>query len=112
QCFREFEGDPDLELDSRLFKYAIVMALRTLFGEVGASIQVDVLRYREADKRAYLRTSSKNLVKVWSSLTLCTSYDGKPCSFRIFKVSCSLASLSVASSQYKHKAVQQAMDVD
>ncbi|KAM7285994.1 ribonuclease P protein subunit p14-like [Ixodes scapularis] len=79
---------------------------------VGASIQVDVLRYREHDRRAYLRTSIKNLVKVWSSLTLCTSYDGKPCTFRIFKVSCSLASLSVCSSHYEHKPVRQTTDID
>ncbi|XP_029838218.3 ribonuclease P protein subunit p14-like [Ixodes scapularis] len=108
----EFEGNPDFEFDSKIFKYAIVTALRRLFGEVGASIQVDVLRYREHDRRAYLRTSIKNLVKVWSSLTLCTSYDGKPCTFRIFKVSCSLASLSVCSSHYEHKPVRQTTDID
>lgn len=90
------------ELNAKIFKYAIVLALKKLFGEVGASIPVDVLRYRDADHRAYLRTQSRNLVKVWSSLSLFSSYDGKPCHFRIFKVSSSLASLSVSSSHYEH----------
>lgn len=97
----DFEGR-SLEIDARIFKFIIGKALKKLFGEVGASVQVDVLRFRESDLRAYLRVLSSNLVRLWSSLTLHSSYNDRPCSFRVYKVSSSLASLSVASPHYQH----------
>lgn len=54
--------------------------------QVGASVNVDVLKFREADLRAYLRVLSSNLVRLWSSLTLTSCYNGRPCSFRVYKV--------------------------
>lgn len=103
----DFEGRPP-EIDARIFKFIIGQALKKLFGEVGASVQVDVLRYRESDRRAYLRVSSSNLVRLWSSVTLHSSYNDRPCSFRVYKVSASLASLSVASPHYQHLPSAQA----
>uniref|UniRef100_G3MTA8 Uncharacterized protein n=1 Tax=Amblyomma maculatum TaxID=34609 RepID=G3MTA8_AMBMU len=94
--------EPQEDIDASIFKFVIVQALKKLFGEVGASVTVDVLRFRESDLRAYLRVRSSNLVRLWSSLTLVSSYNGKPCFFRIYKVSPSLASLSVSSAHYQH----------
>uniref|UniRef100_A0A023G9W1 Putative ribonuclease p 14 subunit n=1 Tax=Amblyomma triste TaxID=251400 RepID=A0A023G9W1_AMBTT len=78
--------EPQEDIDASIFKFVIVQALKKLFGEVGASVTVDVLRFRESDLRAYLRVRSSNLVRLWSSLTLASSYNGKPCFFRIYKV--------------------------
>ncbi|XP_037520045.1 ribonuclease P protein subunit p14 [Rhipicephalus sanguineus] len=94
--------EPGEEVDATMFKFIIQQALRTSFGEVGASVNVDVLKFREADLRAYLRVLSSNLVRLWSSLTLTSCYNGRPCSFRVYKVSPSLASLAVSSSHYQH----------
>lgn len=94
--------EPGEEVDATIFKFVILQALKKLYGEVGASVAVDVLKFRESDLRAYLRVSSSNLVRLWSSLTLTSCYNGRPCSFRVYKVSPSLASLSVSSSHYQH----------
>ncbi|XP_050026812.2 ribonuclease P protein subunit p14 [Dermacentor andersoni] len=94
--------EPGEEVDATVFKFVILQALKKLYGEVGASVAVDILKFRESDLRAYLRVSSSNVVRLWSSLTLTSCYNGRPCSFRVYKVSPSLASLSVSSSHYQH----------
>uniref|UniRef100_A0A224Z3F8 Ribonuclease p 14 subunit n=1 Tax=Rhipicephalus zambeziensis TaxID=60191 RepID=A0A224Z3F8_9ACAR len=94
--------EPGEKVDAAMFKFIIQQSLRTSFGEVGASVDVDVLKFGEADLRAYLRVLSSNLVRLWSSLTLTSCYNGRPCSFRVYKVSPSLASLAMSSSHYQH----------
>ncbi|XP_064473453.1 ribonuclease P protein subunit p14-like [Ornithodoros turicata] len=93
------------EMSAKLFKYAIMLALKQLHGEVGAGIPIDVLRYDKECMRAYLRTSVDQLVKVWSSLTLFSSYNNSQCSFRVYKVSHNLAALSVSSNAFQHVIV-------
>uniref|UniRef100_A0A131XJQ9 Putative ribonuclease p 14 subunit n=1 Tax=Hyalomma excavatum TaxID=257692 RepID=A0A131XJQ9_9ACAR len=100
--------EPGEDVDAAMFKYIIQQALKRSFGEVGASIVVDVLKFREEDLRAYLRVLSSNLTKLWSSLTLTSCYNGRQCSFRVYKVSPSLASLAVSSSHYQHVPVEEA----
>lgn len=59
-------------------------ACKTLFGEVGGSIPVDVLSVQ--DKTAVLRVNSTEFRKVWAALTVTTQ-------LRVHKVSPSLQAL-------------------
>ncbi|KAJ9599245.1 hypothetical protein L9F63_010247 [Diploptera punctata] len=67
------------EISAVYFKNHIIQALKTLFGEVGASINVDILKYQSATKRAILRCPSDSYVKLLSSLTLSSSFNGIAC---------------------------------
>lgn len=68
-------------------KTFIVSCLRGLHGEVGAALDVDVLKYDEEKRTALLRVPSRGLVKLWSSLTLQGSYQNRACAFRVLQVS-------------------------
>ncbi|XP_006862183.1 PREDICTED: uncharacterized protein LOC102821270 [Chrysochloris asiatica] len=62
--------------------------------KVGAALPLDVLTYEEKTLSAILRIGSSGLVKLWSSLTLLGSYQGKKCAFRVIQVSPFLLALS------------------
>ncbi|XP_051028894.1 ribonuclease P protein subunit p14 [Acomys russatus] len=89
----EFQ-EQGVELNAAQFKQLLVSALRDLFGEVGASLPVDVLTYDEKTLSAILRICSSGLVKLWSSLTLFGAYKNKKCAFRVIQVSPFLLALS------------------
>ncbi|XP_074140359.1 ribonuclease P protein subunit p14 isoform X2 [Sminthopsis crassicaudata] len=82
------------------FKQLIVLALRDLFGEVGAALPFDVLTFEEKTLKAILRVCSSGLVKLWSSLTLLGSYQNKICAFRVMQVSPFLLALSGNSREF------------
>ncbi|XP_022075333.1 ribonuclease P protein subunit p14 [Acanthochromis polyacanthus] len=75
-------------------KHFIISGLKTLHGEVGAALNVDVLKYDDDTLTALLRVSSRGLVKLWSSLTLLGSYQNQACAFRVLQVSPFLLALS------------------
>lgn len=75
-------------------KHFIITGLKTLHGEVGAALNVDVLKYDDDTLTALLRVSSRGLVKLWSSLTLLGSYQNQACAFRVLQVSPFLLALS------------------
>ncbi|XP_047203562.1 ribonuclease P protein subunit p14 isoform X1 [Girardinichthys multiradiatus] len=75
-------------------KRFIVSCLRGLHGEVGAALEVDVLKYDEETLSALLRVHSRGLVKLWSSLTLQGSYQNQACAFRVLQVSPFLLALT------------------
>uniref|UniRef100_A0A8C5KUL1 Ribonuclease P protein subunit p14 n=1 Tax=Jaculus jaculus TaxID=51337 RepID=A0A8C5KUL1_JACJA len=81
-------------LTAAQFKQLLVLALKDLFGEVGAALPLDVLTYEEKSLSAILRIGSSGLAKLWSSLTLLGSYKGKKCAFRVIQVSPFLLALS------------------
>ncbi|XP_043830592.1 ribonuclease P protein subunit p14 [Dromiciops gliroides] len=89
----EFQ-DRGFRLTDAQFKQLIILALRDLFGEVGAALPFDVLAYEEKNLSAILRICSSGLVKLWSSLTLLGSYQNKKCAFRVTQVSPFLLALS------------------
>ncbi|XP_028413284.1 ribonuclease P protein subunit p14-like [Dendronephthya gigantea] len=72
-------------------------ALKQLHGLVGASITVDVLKCEQSNGEIILRVKANNLVKVWSSLTLFSNYNGSECRFRVKQVSPYLMSLATDS---------------
>lgn len=75
-------------------KLFIITGLRNLFGEVGAALNFDLLKYDENTLTAFLRVDSKSLVKLWSSLTLLGCYQDQPCAFRVLQVSPFLLALT------------------
>ncbi|XP_013786657.1 ribonuclease P protein subunit p14-like [Limulus polyphemus] len=93
--FGEELGYRGIPVDSSMFVNIIENSLKLLFGEVGASIVFDVVKYREKNRRAILRFYERDLVKLWSSLTMCSEVGGKVCAFRVNKVSQSMADESL-----------------
>lgn len=73
-------------LNAAELKYFIVSGLRSLYGEVGAALNFDLLNYDEVSGEAFLRVSKEALVKLWSSLTLLGSYQNLSCAFRVLQV--------------------------
>ncbi|CAL1276688.1 unnamed protein product [Larinioides sclopetarius] len=90
-------------MDVKKFKYAIFLALKILHGDMGCSIPVDILKYREKDRRAIIRIPSKQVTKIWSALTLFSSYDDLECTFKVYKTTPVLSCLNLNSTMYNHK---------
>ncbi|XP_054641125.1 ribonuclease P protein subunit p14 [Dunckerocampus dactyliophorus] len=78
-------------------KHFIITGLKSLFGEVGASLYFDILKYDRDTRTALLRVCSRGLVKLWSSLTLLGFYQKQKCAFRVMQVSPFLLALTANS---------------
>ncbi|KAM9408594.1 ribonuclease P protein subunit p14 isoform 2-T2 [Pholidichthys leucotaenia] len=88
-----FEDD-STRLSAVDLKQFIITGLKNLFGEVGAALNFDVLKYDEETLTALLRVYSRGLVRLWSSLTLLGSYQNQACAFRVLQVSPFLLALT------------------
>ncbi|XP_041837459.1 ribonuclease P protein subunit p14 [Melanotaenia boesemani] len=86
--------DESTRLSAVELKHFIITGLKNLYGEVGAALTFDVLKYDEDTLTALLRVSSRGLVKLWSSLTLLGFYQSKACAFRVLQVSPFLLALT------------------
>lgn len=91
----EYE-DKRLEDDQLQFKHVMMQALTEVFGQIGASEMVDVLKLIK-NGEALLRVPSRCFVRLWSALTLFGSYRNQLCAFRVKQVSTSLMGLSCSS---------------
>lgn len=91
--FGEEYGFSEVEMNEAKFKYTILLALKILYGDMGCTIPVDVLKYREEDRRAFVRVPANDVEKVWSALSLFSKYNDLACMFRIYKVTPVLACL-------------------
>ncbi|KAM6927312.1 ribonuclease P protein subunit p14 [Xenentodon cancila] len=86
--------DGSTRLTAVELKHFIITGLKSLHGEVGAALTVDVLKYDEDSLTALLRVGSSGLAKLWSSLTLLGSYQNQDCAFRVLQVSPFLLALT------------------
>lgn len=86
--------DESTRLSAVELKHFIITGLKNLYGEVGAALNFDVLKYDEDTLTALLRVYSKGLVKLWSSLTLLGFYQNQACAFRVLQVSPYLLALT------------------
>ncbi|XP_029287722.1 ribonuclease P protein subunit p14 isoform X2 [Cottoperca gobio] len=86
--------DESTKLSAVDLKQFIISGLNNLYGEVGAALNFDLLKYDEDALTALLRVYSSGLVKLWSSLTLLGSYQNQTCAFRVLQVSPFLLALS------------------
>ncbi|XP_039547240.1 ribonuclease P protein subunit p14 [Pimephales promelas] len=76
------------------FKQLVIRGLKELYGEIGASIPFDLLKFDENELTGVLRVYNSGLVKLWSALTLLGSYQNEACAFRVTQVSPFLLALS------------------
>lgn len=90
------------EISPVFFKKHVTQAVNALFGEVGASTTVDLLKYDSFSHRAILRVPSIYYVKLRSSLTIAGDYEGIPCAYRIHKSTQFLLNLLGDSRNYIH----------
>lgn len=86
--------DESTRLSAVELKQFIISGLKSLFGEVGAALTFDLLKYDEDTLTAFLRVGSSGLVRLWSSLTLLGSYQNQACAFRVLQVSPFLLALT------------------
>ncbi|XP_068170383.1 ribonuclease P protein subunit p14 isoform X3 [Antennarius striatus] len=86
--------DESTRLSAVELKQFLITGLKSLFGEVGAALAFDLLKYDEDTLTAFLRVSSGGLWKLWSSLTLLGSYQNQSCAFRVLQVSPFLLALT------------------
>ncbi|XP_070758314.1 ribonuclease P protein subunit p14 [Enoplosus armatus] len=86
--------DESTRLSAVELKQFIITGLKSLYGEVGAALTFDLLKYDEDTLTALLRVYSRGLVKLWSSLTLLGSYHNQACAFRVLQVSPFLLALT------------------
>ncbi|XP_033885611.1 ribonuclease P protein subunit p14-like isoform X2 [Acipenser ruthenus] len=95
-----FEGG-NIRLNAAHFKQLIISSLRELYGEIGAALPFDVLKFEENTLSAVLRVYSSALVRLWSALTLLGGYQGQPCGVRVVQVTPFLLALSGNSRELK-----------
>ncbi|TMS18871.1 ribonuclease P protein subunit p14 [Larimichthys crocea] len=86
--------DASTRLSAVELKQFIITGLKSLYGEVGAALTFDLLKYDEDTLTAFLRVGSRGLVKLWSSLTLLGFYQNQACAFRVLQVSPFLLALT------------------
>jgi len=88
------------ELPDYLFKSILLSAIRTLFGNTGASVDLDVLRYDEPKRRGIVRVPKRYLNSVWGSFTMCSKYDNHRLRIEVHAVSSFLSALGSDSRSY------------
>ncbi|XP_074037046.1 ribonuclease P protein subunit p14-like [Leptinotarsa decemlineata] len=98
----KFEKDYDEEVIPVYFKKNIIEAVNELFGEVGSTVSIDVLKFNHIDKRGILRVPNSQYVKLRSSLTLSARHETNICRYIIHKASPSLLALQADSREYRH----------
>uniref|UniRef100_A0A1B6HYQ5 Uncharacterized protein n=1 Tax=Homalodisca liturata TaxID=320908 RepID=A0A1B6HYQ5_9HEMI len=87
------------EVNAVAFKQHVMSSVKTLFGEVGFSRNVDLLTYNPSKQQGILRCTSDHYVKLRGALTL---YQSGDCSFRVINSSPVLLSLVSNSRTYTH----------
>lgn len=92
----EFE-EKNLEVTDVVVRTIILKALTTLYGQVGSSVDVDVLKHDAGTGVSILRVVSESVVRLWSSLTLLGEYDGHRSRFVVKQSSNFLMSLALDS---------------
>jgi len=84
---------PEVDLSPAVLQNNILLALRNLFGEVGAGYPVDILKINRTKQEFLVATYAEYLVKIRTALTLHGRYQGDRCCFSTIKVTESLLSL-------------------
>nr|CAH0104473.1 unnamed protein product [Daphnia galeata] len=98
--FGENLGKKQPVFTKELVKLSVTNAVKKLFGELGSATIIDVIFLDQSTKKIILRCPSVFHVKLHSSLTLATHYEGHECYFRVHKTSNTLISLNCNSRLY------------
>ncbi|KAL1007832.1 hypothetical protein UPYG_G00092220 [Umbra pygmaea] len=84
----EFENEETLS--PAQLKQFIVNGLKDIYGEVGGAFPFDLLKFDELKLTAILRVYNSGLVKLWSALTLLSSFDQERCAVRVNQERCAV----------------------
>ncbi|XP_019856410.1 PREDICTED: ribonuclease P protein subunit p14-like [Amphimedon queenslandica] len=77
-----FFEEPNERFTIENFDFLLTKALQDLHGQVGAAITINVIEYSVIASNEYsvlISCPKKNLMKVWSSLTLTGTYQSNRC---------------------------------
>ncbi|TRY70200.1 hypothetical protein TCAL_01208, partial [Tigriopus californicus] len=72
----------------------VTFALKNLFGEIGAAVPVEVIKFYPKSSQLIVQCPSDWAVKVRASLSLQSSYQGQSCAYQVIKDSATLLSLA------------------
>ncbi|XP_020294755.1 uncharacterized protein LOC109860227 [Pseudomyrmex gracilis] len=98
----EIPHQSDFEVTPVYLKKNILEAVRHLFGEEGASGQIDILKFNPRTCRFIARCSSGDCVRLRAALTVATKYEGKTCVYTVHRATSNLLSLTADSRTHKH----------
>lgn len=73
------EGDGEVDRSLKYLDNVVSLALKTLFGEVGAAIPFMVKKFFESE--AVIECPDTGLTRLRAALTLQSTYQGRPCCF-------------------------------
>ena len=90
--YADGRGCGDDMTDSQV-KFLIVTALKSLHGETGAALGVDLLRWRPRQASFILRSHRDSMVRVRSALVVITRQGDRLCAVRVDKASSFLPDL-------------------
>ncbi|XP_066973843.1 ribonuclease P protein subunit p14-like [Macrobrachium rosenbergii] len=68
----DYGSDLEYMMSSDLLKFFIQTAVKTMFGEVAASLPVDILKFNE-ERKAIVKVPSENYAKLRAALTMCSA---------------------------------------
>ncbi|KAL1513009.1 hypothetical protein ABEB36_002497 [Hypothenemus hampei] len=91
-----------VEVTPVYLKKNILESVKQLFGEVGASVNIDLLKFNSQTLEGILRVPSCHFIKLRASLVLSGYYEGIQCTYLIKKTSSLLLALQGDSRDYKH----------
>lgn len=100
--FREFLRPLEIEITAAFIKKNILEAVNQLFGEVGTAVNIDLLKYNSTNTRVIIRVPESHYLKLRSSLTLASKYEGQNCVYKVHKASPLLLGLLGDSRNYIH----------
>lgn len=100
--FRQFLNPYEPEVTAAFVKKNIVEAINTLFGEVGTAVNIDLIKCNSTNTRVIIRVPESHYLKLRSSLTLASQYEGQTCVYKVHKASPLLLGLLGDSRNYIH----------
>lgn len=84
----------DLDFSLPYLTNNITFALKNLFGEVGAAVPVQVIKFYPKSSQLIVQCPSDWAVKVRAALSLQSSYQGQSCAYQVIHGSSTLLGLS------------------
>ncbi|XP_066142616.1 ribonuclease P protein subunit p14 [Euwallacea fornicatus] len=90
------------EVTPAFFKKNILEGVKQLFGEVGSSVNIDVLKFDPHCLEGIIRIPKSQHIKIRGSLTLYGWYESQSCIYRVRKSAPLLLGLLGDSREYIH----------
>jgi len=89
------KNQTDLDTSTEYITSNIGVSLKTIFGDLGASIPFTVLKYCSDSSSVIISCPDTDLVKLRTAITLQNNYQGVDCCYSVTRVVKDLISLSV-----------------